>query len=253
LSESCEVLASTSHQRSAVARLAELALPGRVQIGLTRTEPIRRLPSDLRPLDAVLGGGVPRGRVCEVLGPLSSGKTSFVLTLLAAATRRGELVACVDLADALHPESIARAGADLRCVLWVRPPSVVDGMRCTELLLHAGGFGLVVLDLGAQLTHRPRNHVWPRLMRAAEHAHTALVILAPYRVAGSFAALSLGLRSRATLWKRAVWSLFDGFEIALQIERTKLGAPGRGIVIRARESCPSFLSFTNTLHEHDSR
>jgi len=231
------VLTSTSQQRSAVARLAELPLPGRVQIGLTRTEPLRRLPSDLRPLDALLDGGVPRGRVCEVLGPLSSGKTSVVLTLLAAATRRGEVVACVDLADALHPQSIARAGADLRRVLWVRPPSIVDGMRCTELLLHAGGLGLVVLDMGAQLTQRPRSHVWPRLMHAAERAHSALIILAPHRIAGSFAALSLGLRARAPLWHRAQWSLFEGLEIAVRVERSKLGAPGGNVVIRARESC----------------
>jgi hypothetical protein len=208
-----------------------LALPGRVHVGLTASAPVRRLPSAVTCVDALLDGGWPRGRVSEVLGPLSSGKTSLVLTLLAAATRRGEVVACVDLADALHPQSIARAGADLQRVLWVRPPSVTDAMRCTELLVHAGGFALVVLDLGAQPPRRLPSHVWPRLMRAAEQSYTAVIVLAPQRVTGSFSALSLGVRARTALWQGP---LFEGFDMLLELTRNKLGAPGRQIVMRAR-------------------
>ena len=202
-------------------------MPGRVHLGLTVSEPVRRLSSGVACIDALLDGGWPRGRVSEVLGPLSSGKTSLVLTLLAATTRRGEVVACVDLADALHPESIARAGADLQRVLWVRPPSVTDGMRCTELLLQAGGFGVVVLDLGTVLPRRLCSHVWPRLLRVAEQSDTAVVVLAPQRVAGSFSALSLGMRSRSPLWQRGAWPLFEGFDAIAQLTRNKLGAPGR--------------------------
>src|SRR5262249_6722408 len=155
-----------------------------------------------------------------------------------------EVVACVDCADALRPESFAAAGAELERVLWVRPPSVIDALRCTDLLLQAGGFAVVVLDLGAPLLRRLRGHVWPRLMHAAEHSHSALVVLAAQRVAGSFATLSLGVRPRAPLWRRGVWPLFDGFETTLRVERNKLGAPGRQIAIHtvvsgARESCSS--------------
>lgn len=228
------VLASTVHQTSAVARLAKLSLPGRVYVGLTTPEPVRRLPSGCRHLDVLLDGGLPRGRVSELLGPLSSGKTSLVCAWLATTTQRGEVVACVDLADALDPASIALAGADLRRVLWVRPPSATDGLRCTELLLHAGGFAVVVLDLGAVPLRRS---VWPRLMRAAEQSHTALIILAPQRVAGSFAVFSLALRPRAQRWQRGAWMLFEGFDTRVQIERSKLGAPGKSVVIRARDSC----------------
>lgn len=217
------MLASTSHQASAVARLADLSLPGRVHIGLTTPEPVRRVPGGIAAVDALLGGGVPRGRISEVLGPPSCGKTALILSLLATATRRGEVVACVDLADALHPASVAGAGADLQRVLWVRPPSAVDGMRCTELLLQAGGFAVVVLDFGMALRRPLRRHVWPRLLHAAEQSHTALVVLAPHRLAGSFAVLSLGVRPRRAVWQSGLWPLFDGFVATVRVERNKLG------------------------------
>jgi hypothetical protein len=191
-----------------------------------------------------------------VRGPLTSGKTSLLLVLLAATTRRGEVVACVDLADALHPASVAAAGADLQRVLWVRPPSFTDGLRCTELLLQAGGFAVVTLDLGATRLRPFRSRVWPRLLHAAEHSHTALVVLAPQRVAGSSAVLRLGLRPHPPLWQRGAWPLFDGVDTTLSVERNKLGAPGQRIVIRARESCSgttSFLALSSTTHEHGAR
>jgi hypothetical protein len=209
-----------------MARLADLALPGHVRVGHTALEPVRRLPSAVAGIDAVLEGGWPRGRLSEVIGPPSSGKTSLVLALLAAATRCGEVVACVDLADALHPASIARAGADLQRVLWVRPPSAADGLRCTELLLHAGGFAVVMLDVGAEVPRRLRSQVWPRLMHAAERSHTAVIVLAPQRVVGSFSALSVGVRARAARWQPGAWPLFDGFDSRVELTRNKLGAPG---------------------------
>jgi RecA DNA recombination protein len=297
LSESGSVLVSTSHQAAAVVRpveerLAALALPGRVRVGSTVAEPVPRLTCGLPSVDALLDGGVPQGRISEVCGPRSSGKTSWLLTLLAAVTRRGEMTACVDLADALHPESVRGAGADLHRLLWVRPRSVTDALRCTDLLLQAGGFAVVVLDLGpgartpeaSTLRRAPedgsggragvhsagpsaegfgpqagplpslddardrdgslrgarsdkrigaprlrplRAHVWPRLLHAAERSHSALVVLAGQRVAGSFATLSLALRPRTPLWRRGAWPLFDGFETTMQVERNKLGAPGR--------------------------
>ena len=224
---------STSHA-IAVARLSGLALPGRVHMGRTVSEPVRRVSSAVAEVDALLDGGWPRGRLSEVTGPPSSGKTSLVLALLAATTRRGEVVACVDLVDALHPASIARAGADLQRVLWVRPPSAADGMRCTELLLDAGGFAVVVLDFGMPMPPGLRSHVWLRLMRAAERSHTAVIVLAAHRVAGSFSALSLGVRSRAALWSPGAWPLFEGFNSAVELARNKLGVSGQQIVLRAR-------------------
>jgi hypothetical protein len=217
---------------------------------------VRRLPSGLAHLDAVLGGGIPLGRISEISGPLSSGRTALLLALLAATTRRGEVVACVDLADALHPASVAGAGADLHRLLWVRPRSVMDGFRCTELLLQAGGFAVVALDLGCSVPRPLRAHVWLRLLRAAEASHAACVVLAPQRVAGSCAVLGLHLRPGTPCWRRGAWPLFDGLTSAVRVVRNRLGTPGRQIVIRARESCSgttSLLALTSTAHEHGSR
>lgn len=226
-------------------------MPGRVHLG-GAPEPVRRLPSGVQSVDILLAGGLPQGRISELIGPFSSGKTSLLLALLAAATRRGEQVACVDPADALHPASLASAGADLQHLLWVRPPSVTDGVRCTELLLQAGGFAVIGLDLAMPLSRPLRSRVWPRLQRAAEQSHTALVVVVPHRIAGSFAVLSLGLRLRNVLWRRGAWTLFEGFDAVATVVRNKLGAPVGSIVIRARESC-SVPSFTATTHEPDSR
>lgn len=204
---------------------------------MTAPEPLRRCSLDLTAVDALLGGGVPRGRISELLGPQSSGKTSLLLALLAAITRRGEVAACVDLADALHPESVADAGADLHHLLWVRPRAVTDGLRCTELLLQAGGFAAVVFDLGTPLPRPLRIHVWPRLLRAAEQSHTALIVLAPHRVAGSFATLSLGLRPRAPSWRRGAWPLFEGLVTEVVVERSKLGgSAAKSIKLKAKSS-----------------
>jgi hypothetical protein len=238
---------STSSQASAVVRLTQLALPGRVHLGAA-PEPVRRFTSGVAAVDALCDGGVPRGRISELLGPASSGKTSLLLTCLAAATRRGELAAWVDLADALHPASVAHAGADLQRVLWVRPPALTAALRCTELLLHAGGFAVVALDLGVPLFRPLHSHVWPRLLQAAEQSHTALIVLAPQRVAGSFAVLSLGLHLRRPLWRRGLWPLFDGFETVAAMMRNKLGMPGRQVALQVvdRSAVESRQSIVNS-------
>jgi hypothetical protein len=227
---------STSPHAVAVARLAELPLPG-VRRGAV-AEPLRRLKCDVPVIDTLLNGGWPQGRISELYGALSCGKTRLALALLAATSRQGEVVACVDLADALHPACVAAAGADLQRILWVRPPSWRDSMRCTELILKAGGFALVVLDLGHQLPRGTRAHTWPRLLHAAEQSHTALLVLAPQRVAGSFATLSVHMQARRVCWQPGLWPLFDGFESVVSLERNKLGQPGRQVMLGAGEPPP---------------
>src|SRR5262249_60030347 len=83
-------------------------------------DPDASAATGIHALDARLGGGLPRGQVSELVGPRSSGRTSLVLQMLAAATARGEIVALVDALDTLDVESAVAAGIDLDRLLWVR-------------------------------------------------------------------------------------------------------------------------------------
>jgi recA bacterial DNA recombination protein len=77
-------------------------------------------PSGVKGLDAVLGGGFPRGSVVELCGPASSGRTSLAFSLLAQATERQQACAFVDVSDSLDPISLAAAGVELPRLLWIR-------------------------------------------------------------------------------------------------------------------------------------
>src|SRR5947208_1386557 len=148
------------------------------------------------PVEA-LCGGLPGGRVTELAGAPSTGRTGLACAIAATATRAGETIAWVDPADALEPEAAAAAGIALARLLWARPRGVSDAFRAAEILLGAGGFGLVVLDVDAP---RAGAGVWPRLARAAERTGSALLVVAPRREAGTFAALGLELDARRVRW-----------------------------------------------------
>jgi hypothetical protein len=219
------VLVSTAQRRE---RLSSLQLPGTVWFGSVPVEPIRRFSTGIPALDSLLGGGLPRGGVSEITGPVSSGRTALMCSLLASATRQEEIAAVVDLPDALHPESLEVVGADLHRILWVRPPSVRTSLKCTDLILSAGGFGLVVLDLSDTATYRFPLHVWPRLVRVAKQSQAVMVVLARQQVAGSFAALSLSLTQRQLRWNR--WPMMiDEISTRLVVTRSKIHLPGDGI------------------------
>ena len=213
---------STSHVRD---QLASLQLPGTVWIGSAPTEPVRRLATGVQALDDLLGGGLPRGRLSEIAGAPSSGRTGLIHLFLSATTRRGEYAAVIDLPDALDPPTLGAAGAELDRVLWVRPPTLKDGFKCAELVLTAGGFGLVVLDLGALESRRLPLHVWPRLAQAARRADTALTVLDDRRSAGSFAALSAEVVAQRVLWNGR---LFGGIANQVRIVKGGWGPGARG-------------------------
>lgn len=218
---------SSSPARSLDQRLAALDLPANVVVGRVLTGSVRRLPSGIAMLDALLGGGWPVARITELSGPLAAGKTSLLAGALAAATRRSETTAYIDVHDSLDPVSLQRAGVDLRRVLWVRPGQPRAAAHCAELVLQAGGFALVILDFGAGSPRGLRSLVWPRLARAAERSRAALLIAAPYRLAGSFSTLNLQLRPLRSCWSPGIRPLFEGFKVEVTLARTKLGAPGR--------------------------
>jgi hypothetical protein len=159
---------------------------------------------------------------------------SAVLAMTAAVQATGELVAVVDVADALDPRSAARAGVILPRLLWVRPTNVLDGLRAADWVLDAGGFGLVVLYLaGAPVTDRrfarPRGETpWIRLARRAERAKSALVVVVDRPIVGTVAAVSLaGERGRAR-WlggERGAPRILVGVHGRIAVVRSKLGPP----------------------------
>jgi hypothetical protein len=165
-----------------------------------RNRPPRRNnppPTGLPVLDEALGGGLPRGRITELAGPRSTGRTGLACAIAARATTAGETIAWIDPADALDPDAAAKAGLELTHTLWVRPRSTEDALRAAEIVLGAGGFGLVVLDTDATRSGAGR---WPRLARAAERTRSTLLVVAPRRDAGTFAALGLELTARRVRW-----------------------------------------------------
>src|SRR5215467_3946603 len=98
----------------------EAALIGRGLEGFQRRVEVELQPSGIAELDAVLGGGVPRGSLVELCGPASSGRTSLAFSLLAQATERQQACAFVDVSDSLDPISLAAAGVELPRLLWIR-------------------------------------------------------------------------------------------------------------------------------------
>jgi hypothetical protein len=132
-----------------------------------------------------LFGGLPRGKLIELVGRRSSGRHSLALAALAAATSSGESAAFVDLGDALDPQAAEGEGVELERLLWVRPPRIKAALSSAEMLL-ATGFPLVVVDLGVS----PRGSrwvpdaAWVRLARAAQAAAACLLVVTPWRMSG---------------------------------------------------------------------
>ena len=190
-------------------------------------------PAALTELDASLQGGLPRGQLSELVGSPSSGRTTLLLQVLAAATRRGEIVALVDTFDRLDLASVVAAGVDLDRVLWIRghaisraadvgsrpqagigtaglslrPDVLVDrtierALKALNLVLQAGGFGVVALDLAdasPPALHRLPFTTWLRVQRTIEGSETACVLVASQPLGRSAHGLTLALDSR-TQW-----------------------------------------------------
>ena len=106
------------------------------------------LPAGIPSFDAAFTG-IPRGSVTDIFGAASSGRTSLMFSLMAQATDREEYCAIVDASDAFDPTSAAAAGVVLERLLWIRCGGNAEhALKATDLLLQAGGFGLVAMDLG---------------------------------------------------------------------------------------------------------
>ncbi len=206
---------------SALPKLAEVTSASRLTVGPTP----EMASSGVREVDA-LTGGLPRGCLTEIYGPVSSGRTSLLLAVLAAATRRQEACALVDVCDAFDPISAATAAVNFESMLWIRcktnspqrhsdtektnrkhedlrMESPVDqALRVTDLLLQSGGFGLVIIDLGdvpLKTARRIPLTSWFRFQRAIEHTSTVLFVVTQGACAQTCATLLLKVQSAKKL------------------------------------------------------
>lgn len=106
-------------------------------------------------LDLALGvGGVPRGRIIEVFGPESSGKTTLALHVVANAQKNGGIAAFVDAEHALDPEYAKKIGVNLDTLLISQPDTGEQALEIVETLVKSGGVDVVVIDSVAALTPR---------------------------------------------------------------------------------------------------
>ena len=113
------------------------------------------IPTGSLALDAALGiGGLPRGRIIEIYGPESSGKTTLALHVLAEAQKRGGEVAFVDAEHALDPVYAEAIGVDIDSMLVSQPDTGEQALDITESLVRSGALDVIVVDSVAALTPR---------------------------------------------------------------------------------------------------
>ena len=116
---------------------------------------IDAIPTGSLALDAALGiGGLPRGRIIEIYGPESSGKTTLALHVLAEAQKRGCEFAFVDAEHSLYPTYAAAIGVDIDSMLVSQPDTGEQALDITEALVRSGALDVVVVDSVAALTPR---------------------------------------------------------------------------------------------------
>ena len=124
-----------------------------MRLGDTKVEKIDVIPTGCLTLDAALGiGGVPRGRIIEIYGPESSGKTTVSLHILAEAQKMGGTAAFIDAEHALDPTYAEKLGVDLKNLYVSQPDTGEQGLEICESLVRTGAVDIVVIDSVAALT-----------------------------------------------------------------------------------------------------
>jgi len=156
-----------------------------MRLGDDKITDVEVIPTGNILIDRALGvGGFPRGRVVEVFGPESSGKTTLTLTVIAQAQKRGGLAAFIDVEHALDPQYARRLGVDLDDLLVSQPSSGEEALRICETLIRSNALDVIVVDSVAALVTKAELEgeigdttvgAQARLMSAALRKLTALI------------------------------------------------------------------------------
>jgi recombination protein RecA len=123
-----------------------------MRLGDDTRPPVEVIPTGSVALDAALGiGGLPRGRIVEIYGPESSGKTTVALHAVANAQRNGGIAAFIDAEHALDPEYAKKLGVDTDALLVSQPDTGEQALEITDMLIRSGALDIVVVDSVAAL------------------------------------------------------------------------------------------------------
>src|ERR1700748_177669 len=123
-----------------------------MRLGDDRVTAVEVIPTGNILIDRALGvGGFPRGRVIEIFGPESSGKTTLTLTVIAQAQKRGGLAGFIDVEHALDPQYARRLGVNLDDLLVSQPSSGEEALRICETLIRSNALDVIVMDSVAAL------------------------------------------------------------------------------------------------------
>jgi recombination protein RecA len=126
-----------------------------MRLGEASTAEIPVIPTGCPSIDLALGvGGLPRGRISEIYGPESSGKTTLCLALIAQAQRAGGNAVFIDVEHALDPRYARIVGVDIENLMVSQPESGEDALNITETLIRSGAIDIIVIDSVAALVSK---------------------------------------------------------------------------------------------------
>ncbi|HVI60733.1 MAG TPA: recombinase RecA [Candidatus Saccharimonadales bacterium] len=125
-----------------------------MKLGESKTAAVETISTGALSLDLALGGGIPKGRVVEVYGPESSGKTTLTLHAIAEVQRNGGTAAFIDAEHALDPAYAKRIGVDVENLLLSQPDNGEQALEITETLVRSNAVDLIAVDSVAALVPR---------------------------------------------------------------------------------------------------
>ena len=181
-----------------------------------------RRPTGVAALDALLGGGWPRGALTELRGARSSGRTAIVRAALAAVLAAGEAAALIDAGGTLDARAVPVGETSAAAPLWIRC-AAEQALKAADLVIAAGGFGLVALDLCDARLRAP-DAAWVRLRHAARAQGTTVLVTTGRARLGSFAAAAVELDGAAAFLGEGP-PLFSGLEVRARGRRVDEAPP----------------------------
>ena len=150
------VLEQNGHLKTTLQQIEKQFGEGAIMpLGAGKAVRIKGIPTGSLSLDIALGGqGIPRGRIVEVFGPESSGKTTLALHVVASAQKQGGIAAFIDAEHALDPSWAKKLGVQLETLLVSQPGSGEEAMQITEMLIKSNAVDVIVIDSVAALLPR---------------------------------------------------------------------------------------------------